>query len=733
MRDVCLCGLAIVIASQTAHASTLGSDGRLVYDPDALATVDFDDADATAAVVQSISLPSGNSNFVYTPMTATQIAPYLVTSSDALQGKGYLHWQGSDGAGLAWIAPTTFAAWQNQRIVVSFWGRAEGLEPYLAVTYGNASDLPSNKTWGWARIAAIRTGLETDDGWVEYSSGPIDGAVMGRPIHDIVLSGRLPTTSDTYLLLVDPPLHPTDAFSLDAIEVTPAPGEPATGTCTMATMDSDCGATAECFYGRCVDAAAVWGPVPPLPMQQEIVARVAMWASHVLGDRSAAARVDATWLAATAALASASATPKTFWAGLNQQVVAIRDTHTHLGSPYVGLTTPFLARPSLDSGPLDLCFGPTVNDLGDGQLAYVLWNKGTTATAPLEVGDVITAIDGLDPKTWVDMAFDRYVESLPTVATADWAPSSRDLSTLLAQHASTVSVTRCVGTTCSSQPDIDVPSYALAATNGGVYSTGTLICEPRFHDVVSGPRTDADGGELFLSTAVDASTLGIEFDGFEPSSDSAWEGSVQAAFALPHSNVLVDAREGFGGKNLLGNYLQQQFRSTSAPAVLVLAARGTIGAPDDPSLFAFDWTQCTGDDQPWQCPTSDIYVYGPTLASPPALASKVAWLDTDDVSNNDMVPRLLSGRASLQIFAPFSSYGALGSDVVLPALMPNWHDGTIAASDGRYSTSIAGAEATQMCQSGTGVQPDVVVTQTLSDVLAGQDTIVNAATAWLNQ
>ncbi len=727
--------LTMLLSTAEARASDLGSDGRLHFAPDALFTVDFEDATTLGPELRLLTLPRGAKTFSYDAVSPDTLPAFLVTSDDALEGHSSLHWTASNGIGLAIIDSATFNMVAGKRLSVSFWGRSEGMEPYLAVTYGNEVDLATTKEFAWARIPAIRTGRETSDGWVEFSTGAIDGTVLERPIHDLILSARVPVTADTALLLNSAAPHATDAITIDAVEIRPADGTPSTAVCTAENLDSSCGPAGECMYGRCVDGAVTWHPVPPLPMQQEIVTRVAQWATHFLGDRHAAAALTGAWTTTTLALASADATPRSFWGGLNQQVVAIRDSHTHFGAPYGGISTPFALRPSSASGPLDVCFGPTTNDLGDGKLAYVVWALGKGAVAGLQVGDLVTQIDGMDPKAWAEMVMPRFLGSLPVDPDADWGPSARDLATLIAVHASTLTVTRCTAAgVCTAQPAIDVPSASLAALENGVYATGTLTCGPRFTDLVPGPRYDASGGELLLSAALDDHTVGIEFDGFTPTSTTAWEASVDAAFVAPHDNMIVDAREGFGGDNNLGDYLFQQFRGTDSPSVLALAARGTFSDPNDPSLFGFDWAPCASSKtKTWRCSTADIFIYQTINAAPPGAASKVAWLDTDDISNNDMVPRLLQGRPSLSIFGPIPSYGALGSDVEIPPLMPNWRSGTIAASDGRYGASISAAEATLMCQSGIGVQPDVVVTQKLSDVLAGTDTIVAAAKAWLAQ
>ncbi len=719
--------LGMVVAA-TAQASDLGPDGRVHFAADALLTVGFEDAAALAPKLRQLSSPANVASWQYDPVSVAALSSHLVPGD--LEGQQALHWRGADGLGLAIVDGATFGALTAQRVSVSFWGRAEGLEPYLAVTWGNDVDLPTDRAWAWARVPAIRTGRETSDGWVEYATGPIDGAVLDRPIHDLILSARLPTTADTSLLLDTLPLRATDAITVDAVEVRPVPGAPSTAACTSVDANATCGPAGECFYGRCVDAAVVWHPVPSLSMQQEVVERVVNWMRTSLGDRAAAARVDAAWVAKTLALASTDATPRTFWGGLNAQVVALRDTHTHFGAPSGGISTPFAVRPTAGSGPLDVCFGPTIDDWGQGQLAFVVWATGPAA--PLQVGDVVTAIDGVDPLSWAQGQRARYAGSLPTVPSADWAPAARTLPDLLARHATTLTVRRCTGPgACTQVTPIDVPSLSLGTLTQGQYRASTMTCGPRFRSPVPGPRIDASGGDLVTSAALDGGTLAIEFDGFTPTSSTVWKAQVDQAFTLPHGKVLVDARLGHGGLNALGNYLFQQFRGTTDPVVLALASRGTFSAPDDPSLFSFDWTQCTSTTNPFPCATADIFVYQTSQAAPPAGQSKVAWLDTDDVSNNDLVPRLLKGRSGLQIFAPFPTYGALGSDVELPGLLPNWHSGTIAASDARFGLSVATAEATPACESGTGVAPDVVTTQTLSDVMTGTDSMLTAARNWL--
>jgi hypothetical protein len=715
-----------------AHASDLGSDGRLRFAPDAIATLGFEDASNDALRVRTLG--SNGTTWTYNALTPSALNAHLVMGMQGLEGLAYLHWASADGQGIAYMDPALFATLTGRRISVSCWGRAEGMEPYLTVTYGTDAELPTDRAWALARIPAIRTGRETSDGWVEYSTGPIDGAVLGAPIHDITLSGRIPSASDTTLRLNAKALHTTDAVSIDAIEIRPEPGAPSTAACTAMTADADCGAAGECFYGQCVDAAVAWHAVPPKPMQTEIATRVAAWATMFEGDRAVWPRADAAWVTGTLALASDTATPKTFWRALSQRIEELRDTHTHLGGPYVGISNPMAVRPTTGSGPLGVCFGATLDDFNGNALSYVVWHTDGMGPPVFQVGDVVTAIDGVDPKAWVDVVLHRYNGALPVDPHSDWSNSANRLSWLLTQHAKTLSFKRCTsGGACTPQPDFDVASYTQSRIGVGAYTGGKLTCRARFTDVIPGAHSDPEGGDLVLSGELDGGVLGIELDGFTPTTQAVWKTGLDTALALmPRDRIIVDARQGHGGKDSLGNYLVQHLRGTESPVSLVIAGRSGYDVPDAPWLFSFDWSTCV-PPQSFQCSTTFFFLYGPNVMNPPGAAARVAWLNTDDLSNNDMVPLLLQGRPNLTIFGPWPTYGAIGGDEAIPPLMPDWTSGTIAIGDTRYGTDPSSAELSSVWHSGAGVPPDVVVTQTLSDALAGQDTILNAAMSWVLQ
>jgi len=496
------------------------------------------------------------------------------------------------------------------------------------------------------------------------------------------------------------------------------------------------------MYGTCVDSSVVWGALPGgVSQQQEIVDRSVHWASRTLANRKAVAAETSSWVASMNALVSTTATPRSFWSGLNLLTNALRDAHTHLGSPSADASY-FAARPPKESGALDICWGPMADDLEGGKVGYgVIYTGGApVAGAPQFLnGDLLETIDGGDPQAWISAVWARYGEPVPDDPAADMGPESVALGGMLTHLASTVGIRRCAKDgTCTSLPPIAVGALAAQAIDAGASLTGTSsTCTARFSAPVSGvlstPSPYAGITEdLFAYTQLDGSTLGLAFNGFE-NQVSGWQPSVTAAEALAHANVLVDARDGHGGDIGLAEYLFQQFRDASDPMFLFLAGRGSFETPDTPALVSFDWSACgTPQASSGLCQWSDIFSYTPNPGTAPFGSSRVAWLDTNDVSCNDMVPLLLDGRASFRIFGPLPTYGAIGNDVATPAPLAGWSSGSIAVADGRMAVDAATAENAPWL-SGTGIAPNQVVVQTVSDALAGTDTVVSAARAWLEE
>ena len=196
------------------------------------------------------------------------------------------------------------------------------------------------------------------------------------------------------------------------------------------------------------------------------------------------------------------------------------------------------------------------------------------------------------------------------------------------------------------------------------------------------------------------------------------------------ARVLMDARMGHGGYYTTVEHLFHLLRGTSEPMGVISMGRGTYDMTDPPWLMS-RLGACTdqGSDM-WGCFAGSANGFFASRATPPGAATKIAWLNTHDVSANDFMPRLLQGRTGVRIFAPHPTSGAFGAVSQLPGLASGWSGGSIQVQDARFAPDLASAAAARW-ESGHGVEPDVVVAQKLSDAINGVDTILEAATAWL--
>jgi hypothetical protein len=211
----------------------------------------------------------------------------------------------------------------------------------------------------------------------------------------------------------------------------------------------------------------------------------------------------------------------------------------------------------------------------------------------------------------------------------------------------------------------------------------------------------------------------------------AWQDPWLAALANPL--LLVDAHMGHGGKYFLGKWLARQIRGTSDPYAAIAMPRGAYDDPDPSWLSDPSWDKCFGGaSSTMKCNWTGENWASATLVNPPGMAAKIAWVNGDDVSMNDIVPRMLKGRANFRIFGPHASHGAYGEISRLPPVTSAWTAGSMQVLDTRFGATFADAHAAAW-ESGVGVAPDQVVVQKLSDLLNDKDTLLSAAQTWLLQ
>jgi hypothetical protein len=759
---------ALDVTASNARASTLDAQGQLVFDSSALLTMSFESlSEAQQEGASWLAWSTG------TPpvLTATAVtaadwtsmgtASGVVTLPTALQGTQALRVAVGSTVGLGLVDSSFFFSLTAERVSVDFWGLSMGAEPELDVVF--STDAQVGPT-GFAHVVAVRTGRETSDGWAEYSTGPVDGFVFNAaPLSDIILTARVPTTDGTYALdsddlapgTTDQALDSSAYALIDAVEIVPAVGGPMfPHLCTQATVSTICGPLGECVFGTCVDGAAVWGAVPQSSDHRtDLVSRWAFVAEHLGGDRQMAANAPNVFTTtAVSALASETTAPG-FWGGLNTLVTSLRDAHTGLGiAPSDGtLFAEGLEIPGAYSGLLDICLGLAEDDLpsGTGAPVYaVFWVAPESPVGPafggtpLAVGDMLTEVDGLSPDAWMNGVRPRFGYTLPTDPTSEPASRALIFADAMAKFASAVSFSSCASDGTCTTKQVAVGSLTSAILTTAEYASATSssrFCTGRFTDSVSTwtPSDDESSVDVPQIETV-GNITSVEFDGFEgafvATSPSApfptWQTPMLEAVSM-QTNILFDARLGHGGEPFLGSYLAHLIRGTSDPYFALAEPRGTWDVIDPSWLFDSSVATCVDESAGfcgWLSGTSDESLF----ASPPAGSFKVAWVNATDLSQNDITPRYLLGASNVQIFGPHPTSGAYGERVYIPAYVAGWALGKTQTLDTRFGSSFATAVAASW-ESGTGVPPDQVVLQHVSDMLAGNDTVLAAATAWLNQ
>lgn len=737
---------ASVALGSPSRAAEIAPDGTLVFAGDALATYGFESIpDLQASGAGKISW-SSTGTLLLSPLDADDAHSFLTALPDALQGAHALVLRPDLAAGLAIRDERVFSTHTAGRLSVTMWGRAHGAEPALEVVYAHGS---ANVGPGAFRVVAIRTGRETSDGWAEYTTGPIDGSVWTAPLRAILLTARYATDNGASLL-IGSDLSPASATParildkgayalVDAVEVRPEPGA-ATGivSCTQETIDTACPPGAECQFGHCIDGSVPWGPVPPaLDHRTDLVARWAFVAEHLHADRRAAARA-ASMLGGAAAALSGVTGARGYYGKLVELNAALRDSHASVGAPPSQGTVAYPLADSF-SGPLDACFGVARNDLAGGEQVYAIFAVGTNPSIheTLQQGDVLTTVDGIPAATWIATVLPRLVAHQPNDPGADPSATALVLSKLLGRYAHTIGLSRCQPHGgCAPLPEIPVADEVWSKVVAGQsYSGSSVVCSPRFLPAVSHPPADNASPDEVVAETVDGITS-IQFDGFSGaySPTNGWHAwkDPWSLCCTGSGRLLVDARLGHGGKFSLGRWLFALLRGTSQPYGAFAMPRGAYDDPDPAWLFDPSWDDCVDNDAIDACAWTGGQTIFTKDASPDGEAVKIAWVDGNDVSMNDIVPRLLSGRTGFRVFAPHPSHGAYGEVSYLPPIEPSWGRGSVQVLDMRFGPTLAAARAATW-ESGKGVAPDTVVVQKVSDILAGKDTVLEVAKAWVSQ
>ncbi|MBK8258658.1 MAG: hypothetical protein IPK82_39115 [Polyangiaceae bacterium] len=654
------------------------------------------DYQAGAEAVDFVSFETEPARYVPTDADPSCVPPAftLVTAPDALSGEGFVNLKVQPNCAERFLLNLP-AADGSYRI--SAWVRHGRAILSVVVLYTDESGLARTVT------PLGPTGRVTSDGWVEMASNEVP--VRGEQVNA------------AYLRVID--AGAADGLDIDALEAVTA-GEFEEQKACKGAWDPVCGLDAVCVHGAC---AAGRLAVPPLPSDALINPMVDGFAGRIRtffgGARSRKERLPQA-LATIEAMRKAQ-TAWQFWGGLARATNQLADWHTSMGLP-LGGDPKYILNACFIEGSADLTqTGWPKHPLYADVLVS---HAATIGAAGLNAGDRLVAVDGQHPIAWARSLADvnpgHHTATDPSV----FADLTEALGgpfwggALIIKYAKTISVIRCNAAqgTCDGKVEtLDVSSFTQT---GGQ----EVYCDnrPFYHFKTGNPGSNHAVFYNFFSGQIKNTTdeeaiYGVVWDTLYGGGDpngyvngnlkklmTQWKASARG--------VILDHRAGSGGTLDAPELLTRLVRPPDVAAVnlMPIVIAGYSG-PDtvEEGLLLFDKFK---SKSPYNVGAPD---YDPDLP--------VALLLHRDGSASDYLPLGMKGAPNTRIFAPHPTAGAFSTFVN----MAYYGAFEIQLASGDTITSQGDAKI------GHGVEPDEVVAQRQSDLLAGKDSLHEAALTWL--
>jgi hypothetical protein len=712
--------VVLLAGSQAARAATFDeATGRLSLAGAAVA-VGFDGAEPLPAALKPTFTDMNGS-----PLGDAAVAALLFEDPEGLEGGGYLR-MGGDVQTLTFDLGDLAAAFVGRRIEVRFWQRPEGTG--LTARLSWSIPMSGADPWPLLRVKFQPTGRVTDDGWEEWTSGPLDFAALGRfppatlELKDEQLNSEWEQVTPDLALRV----------RLDALEILDL-GQAAVrdAACTATAEAEACGDRGVCVFGRCADAALRYGQMPIDPgLRTDYLARLLFEFRTFEGGRLAQAQMGQ--LAVSAGAASVETSATRFWRRIEEGVGALGDAHA---SPPAASSGPAAAI-----GNFGVCVHLGEADLlpagGRAPLVFSIDGTGPVAAA-LAVGDVLTAIDGQPPQDWARAVGLR----------ARMAGDSRAFDLVLTPWllraamvgGSVATFSRCphggpnpARCTAAEVETIEIDFGALAAATllagePAAWLNEDQTCDYRFGRNVSAPDVREYS---FAGWSDDGEVRTLLINGVpDPSWASGWLPKVRTALDPPPAYLIVDQRYGGGGSVSTVDYMMGMLVTDAEFDRMEILP--IFDEPLDDQLLA-DLRRCS--QRYGSCAGYFPWVLHEMSNLSPmkrgvAAGTKVAVLNGMDVSGNDFTTRLFQYRtAPTRIFGGVSM-GGFGPIVDLPPSPFDGFGGSMQLWDTVF-LQHPGDPLTGFT-SGTGVTPDVDLLERQSDAVQGIDTVLVAARAWL--
>lgn len=614
----------------------------------------------------------------------------------------------------------------GERVEVVLWQRPLGTRVSATLTWYGAAGTSEPPFLG--SVALLPTGRATDDGWEEWSTGPFDWAWAGAvgpstltfvddQLFGLYVGGSYDEKVSTLV----------DALHVRSVGAATVPSS----ACTLLDERTVCGDDGLCHLGRCVDATLRTGAAALTDPQwrADYIDRRFFELDLFEGGRAPQAKMES--IRDLLAHARTTEHARDFWGTLKDAYTLLEDGHA---------SAPMMGYPPMANG--GVCLAEGVADLLPGSPILPLvfsTTQDNPIAAQLELGDALVAIDGVDPATWLASAarvvfYNGDEDARQTIVTGTLFGAALDVGAEL-------TFARCAGPAPCAAGEETAVVLDLAVVGDEVLAglapdalAVAAACDFRFKRPVAGNVDDVTAYE-FAAFDDDDGIRSLLINGvptYYGQGGAAWFNVVEDALASGPDRLLLDQRTGGGGGVDAVDWIAGMLLEEGAVYGMDFLPAFDQGE-DDATMSEIE--SCMTNPQAYDCGSSFRWVLG-DVADPPrgaAADSKLAVLSTFDVSGNDYLSQLITEREAgeTRIFGPADTFGAFGVVWSLPNHLGELSGGSFQVHDTRFLQTANDRNLDFVTSS--GVPPDEVIRQKQSDAVAGRDTLIEAARAWLNQ
>lgn len=675
----------------------------------------------------------------YQPLDTPEMLEHLIVSEpEALEGSGYFELGGTVLYARLDLRESA-ARFSGRRVEIKYWQQTLGtrFSGMLSWLVGNVdayldNDDPSDVD-ALAYLSFQPTGRVSDDGWEEWTTGPFDFEIAGKVAPQMIsMYDEAALGMESGIVAYDDKIR----SRLDAFEIADlGPALVPEVACTFAQREQLCGEQGTCYLGQCADAAPLLGPLVQNPdLRKDYLDRHATIFTKFEGGRAPLA-MEPAFRARLRALEEETSA-RDFREGLSSAIYDLADGHA--SPPYTAYAQPLSAGVCAYLGDADL-----LPDRAERPIVFD-FDAENPIGSQLQVGDVLTAIDGLPPRDFAALARARLgYGGDPAGRETIEAASLFDVAL---EVGATLTISRCaINTSTVSSPvpctsdQVETIELDLAALTGPILEGRTAgwtregrTCDFRFRRPVEGPRArDYE----FAGHTIEDGIMILQINGvpaYEWDGGRAWFRAVNEAFADSPQHVILDQRMGGGGSpdavDLIAGYLvypDELFASVLFPRV----AQGTTEEIYRRFISCIENIVIVGS-----CGNFSMWPLGFQHPNGGASGSgRLAIVSGLDVSGNDFLPKQLTyrSRGATRFFGPAPTYGAFGAVVSQPSLMGDLSGGSFQIQDTVFARAYK--DYNLDFTTSTGIPPDERVVQKQSDAVRGIDTVLEAAKMWVLQ